>query len=93
MSAEEQETVSAHLPAAPLAALVNGAPRSNDRKAGPRNTSIERKYYRAVKQGALTVFAADELAIRLLGVHPMTIWGDQWLEAISAADSALAVVG
>lgn len=41
-----------------------------------------RSYHRACENGTLTVFAADTLAIKALGVHPVTVWGESWFEAI-----------
>lgn len=38
-------------------------------------------YYRAQHDGWVTVRQADELAIRLLGLHPLLVWGEDWLAA------------
>jgi hypothetical protein len=42
--------------------------------------ALERVYLRALEEGDLTVYAADVLAITLLGLHPMGVWGEDWLE-------------
>lgn len=34
---------------------------------------------RAKAEGAVALTTADRLAIRLLGLHPMLVWGDDWL--------------
>jgi hypothetical protein len=41
---------------------------------------LERALLRGVAAGTLTYRAADVLAIRLLGLHPMLVWGDDWLD-------------
>ena len=40
---------------------------------------LQRAYWRAVKNGRITIGMADEIAVAL-GWHPMEIWGDAWLE-------------
>jgi hypothetical protein len=42
---------------------------------------LERAHHLAVRASRLTVYATDELAIRLLGLHPAEVWGDAWWEA------------
>jgi len=39
---------------------------------------LARAYYRALERGWITVAAGDELACRLLGVHPSAVWGEQF---------------
>lgn len=39
----------------------------------------DRKTVKRWESAGLTVWVADKVAIRL-GAHPMTIWGDAWLE-------------
>ena len=36
---------------------------------------LRRSFYRALESGTLTVAAADELAVHLLGEHPSMIFG------------------
>lgn len=43
-----------------------------------QHSALERAYCRARREGSLTPFAADRLAIRLLGLHPVLVWGDEW---------------
>lgn len=33
---------------------------------------------RAAAQGSITVYAADRIAVGVLGKHPAEIWGDEW---------------
>lgn len=77
------------LPAAPLVGLVarSGGPRLAAIEYGTRRyltpsrlEALERAYQRAARAGRLTVYAADELAVRLLGLHPAEVWGDAWWE-------------
>jgi hypothetical protein len=37
-------------------------------------------YHRGQNDGRLSVAKADELAIRVLGLHPVLIYGDDWLD-------------
>lgn len=36
--------------------------------------------HRAIQAGELTVWAADRAAVTALQVHPVLIWGHQWLD-------------
>lgn len=75
------------LPFGPLLAAVEargglppcGAGR-NERDTG----AVRRSYQRGKVRGALTIDAADVLAITLLGEHPSLIWGDEWKAALAA---------
>lgn len=40
---------------------------------------LARSYQRALSDGDLTYKAADELCVRLLGTHPLVVFGDAWL--------------
>ncbi|HSX68769.1 helix-turn-helix domain-containing protein [Nocardioides sp.] len=66
--------------AAPLLRLViaRGGPGACGARGG---TAAEQALVRARRQGWLTIWAADELAVRLLGMSPLEVWGDEWLEA------------
>jgi hypothetical protein len=46
-------------------------------------------YHRGERAGLLTVNAADELAVRLLGLHPAHVWGEVWWRA----GNGLAAIG
>lgn len=67
-----------HLPSAPLLRQIElrGGPAA----CGVRQNSREQKALeRAQRHGWLTVRAADELAVRLLGELPCELWGqDYW---------------
>jgi hypothetical protein len=45
---------------------------------------LHRAYHRAIKAGRLTVFSADTIAIKALGMHPALVWGEEWWDAIAA---------
>lgn len=45
-------------------------------KTSPRNL------HRWLKDGELSWWSADECATGL-GVHPVEVWGDQWIEAVA----------
>ena len=66
------------VPAAPLlrAVELRGGAAACGAKRSP---ALERALERAQVSGRLTYRAADQLAIRLLGLHPMLVWGDDWL--------------
>jgi len=65
----------ATLPSAPLVELVEA-------RGGVTGQpeSLQRSYYRARETGELTVWAADLLAVRLCGLHPLLIWPVEWLD-------------
>jgi len=75
------EALPTRLPAGPLMRLVEG-------RGGlyaclcrhRRNGGLERAYSVAARQGRRTWKAADRLAIELLGLHPLEVWGSAWLE-------------
>lgn len=76
----------AWLPAEPLAAEVCasggvGALLKGRRRAA-EGERLARAYYRALERGWITVAAGDELACKLLGVHPSAICGQRfWVGA------------
>lgn len=37
-----------------------------------------------IRSGELTVWSADQAAVRALNVHPTHIWGDDWLLPVDA---------
>lgn len=69
----------AWLPVEPLAAAVHASGGVGALLKGRRRTSegqrLARAYYRALERGTTTVAAGDELACKLVGVHPSAIWG------------------
>lgn len=52
------------------------------------DTALRQAYHRGIRQGYVSVTAADQLAVRLLGAHPIELWGDAWL--IGVDDACLA---
>lgn len=40
---------------------------------------------RFVRSGELTVWTADLAAVRALNVHPMNVWGNDWLDQEEAS--------
>ena len=81
------ESICARLPVAPLVTVVEGRggygaciPEARGSKA---SSTLERAWERAQAQGWVTVKTADELAIRVLGLHPLLVWGDDWLVPVT----------
>jgi hypothetical protein len=72
----------AWLPAEPLADAVHKAGGVGALLRGRRRTTegerLARAYYRALERGWITVAAGDELACKLLRVHPSAIWGQRF---------------
>lgn len=70
-----------HLPYAPLQAwMTRNVPGDLTRTRIAALTGVyDRKTVKRWELAGLTVFTADVVAIRL-GVHPMAIWGEAWLE-------------
>lgn len=75
--------LSTHLPAEPLVRLVEGRGglyaclgRGRDDLAARR---LDRAYSRAITAGHMTWKTGDQLAIELLGLHPLLVWGAGWL--------------
>lgn len=70
----------AQVPAAPLLRFVmlRGGPAACGAREG---TAAERALLRARRNGWLTIWAADELAVHLVGLTPVEIWGEEWLNA------------
>jgi hypothetical protein len=71
------------LPVTPLARLValRGGARWLLNAACPDGTSRRRlyqSYSRGLRRGTLTPYAADQLAVRLLCLHPSAVWGELW---------------
>lgn len=46
-----------------------------------------RSLNRARRQGWVSVWAADELCVHLLGVHPAFIFGDIWWDTLATVDA------
>jgi len=71
------------MPMRPLVRLITleGGPTLAIRRAAVDHRETRRLYalyHRGERAGILTVGAADELAVRLLGLHPALVWGDSW---------------
>jgi hypothetical protein len=71
------------MPMRPLVRLValTGGPTVAIRRATLEHRETRRLYalyHRGERSGLLTVGAADELAVRLLGLHPALVWGETW---------------
>ncbi len=76
-------TAWARLPVGPLVAHVaarGGLAACLERQPDLDRVRLERSLLRGVTAGVLTYRAADILAIELLGLHPMLVWGDDWLD-------------
>jgi hypothetical protein len=81
------------LPAEPLVAAVEargGLAECGLSRAGtpahPRAGAYRRLYERSRARGWIGLFDADELAVKVLGVHPCRVWDDGWWEANAHAD-------
>lgn len=75
-----------HLPAGPLLerlgpvksrgeAAAEAINEGRCRQPEPQKSAIRR----ARRDGWITVWMADRLALELFGCHPIEIWGDAWL--------------
>jgi hypothetical protein len=65
------------LPAEPLIEQV--LLRGGVRECETRTPALESLFQQVRRSGRVTVWAADKLAVQLLGEHPMMVWGDEWL--------------
>lgn len=66
------------LDAAPLIALVERAGGAAALGLGQK-CPFRRAYVRAKESGRITFARADVLSVRVLGLHPIELWGDAWL--------------
>jgi hypothetical protein len=57
------------------------------------DTALRQAYHRGLRQGYLSLVAADQLAVRLLGAHPIELWGDAWLVGTDGVRACLAEPG
>ena len=73
---------SRHLPAKPLLELVrvHGGP---SKLGVQRGTAEQKAYERALRDGWVTIWAADLLACHLLGLPPVLVWGEEWIAMLS----------
>lgn len=46
----------------------------------PSRSRLARAWYRAQKEGRITVGMADEICIGVLGRHPTEVFGEAWFE-------------
>lgn len=71
-----------HVPALPLVEVVQGRGGIGACLAGiphgSRRQALEQAFARAATSGRMKWQMADRLAIELVGLHPMLLWGDQW---------------
>lgn len=49
-----------------------------DPKIVKQDSPIWRTYHRALLRGFVGASSADELAVRILGLHPALVWGASW---------------
>jgi hypothetical protein len=66
------------LPFGPIEAAITAAMPGHNGIHGWLTENQERNYWRAKAVGLITPAFADELAIRVLGLHPSLIYGDDW---------------
>jgi hypothetical protein len=43
------------------------------------NSALRQAFYRARRRERLSLEMADEICIKLLGCHPIQVWGDAWV--------------
>lgn len=67
----------------PLVQLVELLPIRTRAKWEP---DLEKRYFRARARGHITVFTADYLSIKMLGVHPAALWGGDYLNLMRELD-------
>ena len=84
------------LPAAPLIERIEragglrgcGILRGNG--GGREAERLAKVFARARARGTIRIHPADELCIRALGVHPVSVWGDLWWSELVEADAVRA---
>lgn len=64
-----------YLPAQPIVVLIEA--RGGLGACGIRCSRLRRAYTRAKREGVVTIWAADKLAIAI-GHHPSLVWVDAW---------------
>lgn len=69
-----------HLPVAPLTEAMERQHLSILNAAGGHNSPWYRLYAASRRRGYCTAYAADVLAIRMLGLHPAEVWDKAWYE-------------
>lgn len=70
------------LPAAPLLALLSARPdTSTSASRFGVSERLAQALYRARRRGWVTPYAADDIAVTLLGLHPACVWGESWWTA------------
>lgn len=58
-----------------------------DGRGGPaacgicQHSAEEKAYERAKRDGWVTIWAADLLSCHVLGLPPVLVWGEEWLQA------------
>jgi hypothetical protein len=64
-----------YLPAGPL---IDAVQRAGGLPPFAARGELAQAFYRARRSGRLTIESADQLAVRLLAVHPYFVWHDDW---------------
>lgn len=86
MSAPTTTKTPGRLPAQPLMTAVQHRGGLGELLAGRRTTKegrwAARAYARACASGWVSLGAGDQLACRLLGVHPVAVWGEAFWRSI-----------
>lgn len=80
---ETSATGRGQLPVGPLVARVaarGGIGACLERQPDLDRVRLERTLNRAIVRGHLSLRTADTLSIKMLGLHPMLVWGDDWLD-------------
>lgn len=84
-TAAHVEAVVDRLTADPLAVTLDATPLLRlVRKPLDCDPDTRRAYYRAARTGRVSHYAADLLAVELLGLHPILVYGDAWLGGAAA---------
>lgn len=52
---------------------------------GPELMRLTRTFFRARLRGWVSLADADQMAVRLLGLHPCLVWGSGWWDALEQA--------
>lgn len=95
MSAPSTTRIPVRLPAQPLMTAVQHRGGLRQLLAGRRKTKegmwAARAYARACASGWVSLGAGDQLACRLLGVHPVAVWGEAFWQSTGAPDDGAPV--
>jgi hypothetical protein len=91
-SRQVQVRSTARLPIGPLASLIQArggliacgvtAQPGDSEEHARWAARLQRGFLRARTGGSIGLYDADELAVRALGLHPSSVWGETWWEAV-----------